>query len=461
MVAVLLAKEDFCGGRVNTRIAFSLAALSLAVSVTAGAAAAQTLAPFPDAAATDPLAMGWMVGSPPPPERQIRFSDGSFMRFPQTRWSFSHWRQILPSTEISRGEGPASSLPVALRDDLDAVTFTPMGADHAMNWAQSLDANYTDGILVMHRGAIVYERYFGALTPRGQHIAHSVTKSFVGTAAAMLIAEGRLDRDALVTRYIPELAGSAFADATIGQVLDMTTGLAYTEVYTDPNSDAFAFVRAAGMIPRPAGYDGPETTWDYLKTLKKAGEHGPEFHYKSVNTEVAGWLVARASGKPLAEVLSERFWIPLGMERDAYVQVDSSGAAYAAGGLNLELRDLARFCEMMRDGGRFNGRQIVPQAVVADIAAGGDRKAFVAGGYGTLPGWSYHNQWWVSHNPDGAFMARGVFGQACYVDPKAEMIIVRFASNPQASNALLDPLSLPAYQAIADHLMATPSPTAR
>jgi CubicO group peptidase (beta-lactamase class C family) len=267
MVAVLLAKEDFCGGRVNTRIAFSLAALSLAVSVTAGAAAAQTLAPFPDAAATDPLAMGWMVGSPPPPERQIRFSDGSFMRFPQTRWSFSHWRQILPSTEISRGEGPASSLPVALRDDLDAVTFTPMGADHAMNWAQSLDANYTDGILVMHRGAIVYERYFGALTPRGQHIAHSVTKSFVGTAAAMLIAEGRLDRDALVTRYIPELAGSAFADATIGQVLDMTTGLAYTEVYTDPNSDAFAFVRAAGMIPRPAGYDGPETTWDYLKTL--------------------------------------------------------------------------------------------------------------------------------------------------------------------------------------------------
>jgi CubicO group peptidase (beta-lactamase class C family) len=264
-----------------------------------------------------------------------------------------------------------------------------------------------------------------------------------------------------VTRYIPELAGSAFADATVGQVLDMTTGLAYTEVYTDPNSDAFAFVRAAGMIPRPAGYDGPETTWDYLKTLKKAGEHGPEFHYKSVNTEVAGWLVARVSGKPLAEVLSERFWVPLEMDRDGYLQVDSSGAAYAAGGLNLELRDLARFCEMMRDGGRFNGRQIVPQAVVEDIAAGGDRKAFVAGGYATLPGWSYHNQWWVSHNPDGAFMARGVFGQACYVDPKAEMIIVRFASNPQASNALLDPLSLPAYQAITDHLMATPSPTAR
>ena len=413
---------------------------------------------YPDAAATDPIAMGWMVGSPPPPERLIQYDDLSFMRFPQTRWAFSHWRELRPTAEISRGDGPVSALPTAAaRDDLDAVTFTPIGGDQPMTWAQSLDANYTDGVLVMHRGEIVYERYFGALKPRGQHIAHSVTKSFVGTAAAMLIAERRLDRDALVVRYIPELAGSAFADATVGQVLDMTTGLAYTEVYTDPNSDAFAFVRAGGMMPRPAGYDGPTTTFDYLKTLKKAGEHGKAFAYKSVNTEVAGWLVSRVSGKPLAQVLSERFWQPMGMERDAYIQVDSSGTGYAAGGLNLDLRDLGRFCEMMRNQGAFNGQQIVPAAVVADIAGGGSPEAFVSAGYKTLPGWSYHNQWWVSHNDHGAYMARGVYGQACYVDPKAETIIVRFASSPLASNALLDPTSLPAYAAIADHLMATDS----
>lgn len=434
-----------------------LVMILMAAAAVPAMAAAQTAAPatWPDASATDPTTMGWMVGSPPPPEKQIRFADMSFMTFPQTRWSFSHWRELLPSAEISRGDGPVSALPVALRDDLDAVTFTPIGGGAPMSWKQSLAANYADGVIVMHRGTIVYESYFGALTPRGQHIAHSVTKSFVGTAAAMLIAEGRLDRDALVTRYIPELGDSAFADATVGQVLDMTTALAYTEVYTDPNSDAFAFVRAGGMMPRQAGYDGPTTTYDYLKTLKKSGEHGQEFHYKSVNTEVAGWLVSRVTGKPLAEVLGERFWQPMGMERDAYIQVDPSGAAYAAGGLNLQLRDLGRFCEMMRNNGRFNGRQIVPEAVVADIARGGSPEAFTHGGYATLPGWSYHNQWWVSHNADGAYMARGVFGQACYVDPKAEMTIVRFASSPLASNALLDPLSLPAYQALADHLMAT------
>lgn len=431
---------------------------ALAAAVIPVLAAAQTPAAspaWPDAAATEPAAMGWMVGSPPRPEKQIRFADMSFMTFPQTRWSFSHWRELLPTSEISRGDVPVSVLPVALRDDLDAVTFRPIGGGEPMTWEQSLAANYADGVIVMHRGEIVFERYFGALTPRGQHIAHSVTKSFVGTAAAMLIAEGKLDRDALVSRYIPELADSAFGDATVGQVLDMTTALAYTEVYTDPNSDAFAFVRAGGMMPRPPDYDGPTTTYDYLKTLKKSGEHGREFHYKSVNTEVAGWLVSRAAGKPLAQVLGEWFWQPMGMERDAYIQVDPSGAGYAAGGLNLQLRDLGRFCEMMRSGGRFNGRQIVPAAVVADISAGGSPEAFTHAGYATLPGWSYHNQWWVSHNANGAYMARGVFGQACYVDPKAEMVIVRFASSPLASNALLDPLSLPAYQAIADHLMAT------
>ncbi|WP_309646695.1 serine hydrolase [Phenylobacterium sp.] len=433
----------------------SILALMLAAAI-AAPAAAQAPSSFPDAAASDPVAMGWMVGAPPPPERIIRFEDSSFLQFPQIRWTFSNWRQLFPTVEVSRGDGPVSALPRAERADLDAVSFQPLVGDAPMTWGASVAANYTDGILVMHRGKIAYERYFGALKPQGQHIAHSVTKSFVGTLAAMLVAEGKLDPAAPVTRYIPELKDSAFGDATVGQVLDMTTGLAYSEVYSDPNSPAWDFVRAGGLLPRPAGYSGPKTSFDYLKTLKKAGEHGAAFSYKSPNTEVVGWLVSRATGQPLAQVLSERLWAPLGMEGDGYMQVDSVGAAYAAGGLNLRLRDFARFCEMMRRGGSFNGRQVVPSTVVAGIAKGGDRAKFAPAGYKTLPGWSYHDQWWVSHNAHGAYMARGVHGQACYVDPKAEMIIVRFASFPLAANPNMDPISLPAYHALAEHLMARP-----
>ena len=128
----------------------------------------------------------------------------------------------------------------------------------------------------------------------------------------------------------------------------------------------------------------------------------------------------------------------------------------AAGGLSCRLRDLARFGEMIRLDGRLNGRQIVPAAVVADIRKGGSKAAFAGAGYKTLPGASYHNQWWVLHDEHGAFAARGIHGQGIYVDPKAEMVIARFASSPVAGNVGLDPTTLPAYRALARHLMAKP-----
>ena len=119
------------------------------------------------------------------------------------------------------------------------------------------------------------------------------------------------------------------------------------------------------------------------------------------------------------------------------------------------LRDLARFGEMIRQGGKFNGRQVVPAAVIEGIRGGASREAFAFGGYKTLPGWSYHNQWWISHDDHGAFMARGIHGQAIYIDPKAEMVIARYASHPKAGNMNLDPTSLPAYRAVADYLLGS------
>lgn len=110
--------------------------------------------------------MGWMVGAPPPPDRIVRFADGSYFQFPAMRWSVSNFRQLMPTTNVSRGLGAPVPLARALRSDIDALTFTPLGARQPMTWAQSLAANYTDGIVVLHRGKIIYERYFGVLTPR-------------------------------------------------------------------------------------------------------------------------------------------------------------------------------------------------------------------------------------------------------------------------------------------------------
>jgi CubicO group peptidase (beta-lactamase class C family) len=413
-------------------------------------------ADVPDAAASDPVVLQWMVGSPPPVERRIRFQDGSHYTFPQTRWTFSHWREVFPTRNIARGKGPVAALPRAERDDIDTLSFVPMGGTAPMTWRESLAANYTDGIVVLHRGRIVYERYFGALTAERPHIAFSVTKSFFGTLAAMLIDEGRLDPAAPVARYIPELAGSGFGDATVQQVLDMTTGLDYSEDYGDPKSRFLAYARAVGFLPRPPGDTGAATAYEFLQGIAKQGNHGEVFSYRSPNTDVVGWLIARVTGQPADTMLRERIWSRLGAEGDASIALDPIGTALVAGGLSTQLRDLARFGEMMRRDGYFNGQQIVPRDVVAAIRRGADRDAFAAAGYVTMSGWSYRHQWWITHDDHGSFMARGIHGQAIYVDPTAEMVIARYASHPQASNIVFDPTSLPAYRALAAHLLARP-----
>jgi CubicO group peptidase (beta-lactamase class C family) len=419
-------------------------------------AIAATPTEFPDARATDPTALGWMVGSPPQPDKLIRYEDGSFYRFPQWRWSFSHWRELRPTIEVARGPVPTQQLASAHRSDLDGVTFVRINSTAPMTWSESLAANYTDGIVVLHRGRIVYERYFGALTSERPHIAFSVTKSFFGTIAAMLVAEGALDPNAEVASYIPELASSGFGDATVAQILDMTTAVDFTEDYANPSPSFLAYRRATGFLPRPTGSEAQKSIYAFLATIQKKGNHGEAFTYRTPNTDVAGWLIARVAGKSPATVLSERIWSRIGAEDDAFLAVDADGVPLVGSSLNARLRDLARFGELMRLGGRFNRQQIVPAAVVDDIRRGGSRGAFAKADYATLPGWSYHYYWWVSHDDHGVFTARGLHGQTIYIDPKAEMVIARFASHPLGANTNLDPTSLPAYRAIAEHFLRHP-----
>lgn len=408
---------------------------------------------FPSAQDCDPVKLGWMLGTPPAADKLVRFDDGSMMRFPQNRWANSHFRELVPTKSVSRGTGAVAALPRAERTDLDAVSFMPIGGTAPMSWADALSANYTDGIVVLHKGSIVFERYFGALDAQTPHIGFSVSKSFIGTIAACLVHEGRLDDQASVSHYIPELTASGFGDATVRQVMDMLTGLQYSEVYTDPNADIWTHVRAGGLLPRPHGYEGPDNLYTYLQSVKKIGAHGESFSYKTINTDTLGWIIRRVTGLSLAENLSQRIWRQLGAEQDAYITVDTAGTEFAGAGLNTTLRDLARFGEMMRNDGQAQGQQVIPKAVVDDIRKGAYPEKFIPSGYITLPGWSYRNMWWVSHNAHGAYMARGIHGQALYIDPTAEMVIARYASHHIAGNMGIDPQSLPAYHALALHLM--------
>ncbi len=413
---------------------------------------AQNNKEFLSAKESEPSNFGWMQGFPPAADKTLHVSDGSFFEFPAIRWSVVHMREMLPTINVSRGLGAPTPLEYNLDSKIDALTFTPWNSKKKMTWEASLWENYTDGMLILHRGKVVYEKYFSELSENDSHAAMSLTKSFNGTLASILVAEGILDETKLVTFYVPELKNSAYADATVREVMDMTTALAYSEDYADPKADIWDFSAAGNPSPKAKDYKGPEGYYEYLETVQKEGNHGEAFGYKTVNADALGWIISKATGKSVNELLSERIWSKIGMEQDAYYQVDGKGIAFTGGGFNAGLRDLGRFGELLRNHGNFNGKQLFPAQAVKDIEKGGSKKAFEKSGHPELKGWSYRNMWWITENTNGAYAARGVHGQTIYIDPTSEMVIVRFASHPVAANAANDATSLPAYQAVADYL---------
>jgi len=270
------------------------------------------------AAQSDPIKLGWMQGFPPPADKLIGQPDSDYFSFPKLRRSVCHIRELLPTEAVSRGLDAPAPLRQALDSSIDAVRFTPLGSSESMTWGQSLAANYTDGIVVLHQGRVVYERYFGCLDERGKHAAMSMTKSLTGLLAEVLVAEDGLDDQAKVAAVIPELASSAFGDATVRQVMDMTTALDFSEDYANPEAQIWTYSAAANPLPKPADYQGPIGYNAYLQTVAKAGTYGEAFGYKTVNSDVLGWIIARVTGKAVSELVSERLWQRMGTEQDAY-----------------------------------------------------------------------------------------------------------------------------------------------
>ena len=411
------------------------------LALAAGVAVGQP-APAPAAPALDPARL--MQGIPPPPEYRVHV--GNWQHWPQKIWSFRHTRELFPTRRL-QPLGPVWKLPEARRqlDDLQVGT-----TESPQTWPQMLEATHTDAVLVLHRGRIVDERYFNGMQPETAHLMFSATKSMVGLMAAVLIAEGKLDPAAKVRTLIPELAASAWGDATVRQVLDMTDAVRFTEIYTDPRSDIFAYVGAMGWAPQHANPASPTGIREMLATLKlQTGEpRGTAFHYRSPATDVACWFAARAAGQSLTEWLQQRLWSRLGMEHDGNVMLDPVGTEVAFAGMSASLRDLGRIGQMLLQRGSVAGRQIVPVSVVDELIRGGDVRAFESSGMPHRSGWSYRSQWWVNPDAPRSFAAMGAYGQRLYVFPDDDVVVVLFGSHPQPIAALIDPPHRRAFVAL-------------
>ena len=310
-----------------------------------------------------------------------------------------------------------------------------------------LAAQQTTGLLVLHDDTIVFERYALGLTPDGHHIAWSVTKSIVSALFGIAVAEGHVrDIREPVTAYLPELAGSGYDGVPIKDVLQMSSGVGFNEDYGDPFSD----------INRMGPAMAVGSLLDFAASLRRARPPGTLQHYVSVDTQVLGEILVRATGQNLSTWASEKLWKPLGMEFDAIWLLDGRGMEWAFGGLNASLRDLARFGWLYLNGGRRGDRQIVPEEwVKASVTP--DAPHLVPGpkpGTTELMGYGY--QWWIPAEPRGDFMALGIYGQTIYVDPERRLVIARNAVDLdfQKDDFENERIAVALWRTIADELAA-------
>lgn len=388
-----------------------------------------------------------MKGAPPPPEWRLPMLDWD--RPPWNRWSFQHVREFLPTARVRRGE--AASALTAAPEAIEAVAFDgPRGRLTVADW---LDRSFTDGLLVMLDGRIVHESYWNGMDRRRLHLVQSVSKSVTATACAALIEDGLLDPAAPITEPLPELADTAWAGATLGQVMDMTSGVRFDETdYADRASDIGRMDVASGwkLVPEDAGdVDWPTCVWDLILSMKvREAEHGARFQYRSIETDVMAHAMERAAGQRLPQIVSERLWAPLGAEEDACYTVDRAGYALADGGFNATLRDLARLGLCYLNDGQVEGRQVIPRAFVEDVRSG-DHGHFDDYGRRYFPNGRYRNQFWIEDADRRGHLCLGVFGQTIYVSPERGMVFVKLSTWPDFVDATLQNESMAAFHAIA------------
>lgn len=373
----------------------------------------------------------------------------NWQTMPHLQWAFQHLAEFLPTAVISRGTGPVADLPARASGlaDLPLADGGTVGAVMA--------ATATDGWIVTQHGTVLEEQYPGGMPPDTPHLLMSVSKTLISTVAGALAATGTLDLDTPVRVYIPNLAGAGYADATPRHLLDMRSGIAFSEQYLDPHAEVRLLEQAIGWAPRTVP-DLPDTMYGYLRTLRRQGPHGGPFDYRSGETDMLGWVCEAAAGVRMPTLMSELLWSRIGAQADAVIGIDREGTGMFDGGINACLRDLVRFGSLLlNDGVSLTGEQVMTPAWVADTLTGGpDSRAAFAGSRDArrFPGGMYRNNWWLPYPGADVALCLGIHGQMIYVHRPSGLVAAKLSSwaLPEDDAALT--ATLAAFDAVAAHL---------
>ncbi|EOP25707.1 serine hydrolase domain-containing protein [Bacillus toyonensis] len=367
---------------------------------------------------------------------------------PYLRWSYTHMKEFTLINEVKNNPDQVAHFPTALQKLDDFAVERGFGTTTPLR--KLLDDNKTDAFVVVHNGQLVYERYFNGYNESEPHGMASLAKVFTGAMIQSLAEENRIDLEKTADTYIKELNNTPFGKATLQQLMDMQVSVEYpTHGYEHPaleNQDAQLYL-ASNILPRGKNYDGPMKIYDMLREAEETAPPGSGFSYDNGSAETLAWVIRTITGKSLAENVSERIWSQIGMEENAYYVTDETKVEQASAGLNATARDMARFGQLLLNNGEYNEKQIIPSSITESVENVQEGELAIGNGASI----SYHNQWWIPHNEQGAFEVLGSYGQTLYIDPKANMVIVHFSSNATPSNEIHSVYSN-MYVDIAHHL---------
>ena len=373
------------------------------------------------------MALGGDTGRVPPDVTLANWQSA-----PQLHWSFQHVAEFLPTAVISRRTGPVTDMPQA-PTELAGIPLYDRTNGRQTTVGEVMAATVTDGWMVTQHGKVLSEHYYGGMTADSPHILMSVSKTLVATVVGALVSSGTVNPDAPVTHYVPALAESGYAGATVRNLLDMRSGIKFSEDYMDPMAEVRLIEQAIGWAPRTVA-DLPSTMYDFLISLRQKSPHGGPFEYRSCETDVLGWICEAASGVRMPELMSQLLWSKLGARADASIGVDSVGTGMFDGGINACLSDLVRVGSLFLNGGTSGtGERVVSLSWIADTFAGGldSRAAFAASPRDTgMPGGMYRNQVWFPYRGNSVLLCIGIHGQLIYVNRAADMVAAKLSSWP-------------------------------
>lgn len=300
----------------------------------------------------------------------------------------------------------------------ESIRELPAGHPLDLDASEYMKAQRTSALVILHDGKIVFEEYALDFDKDGKWTSFSVAKSLTSTMVGAAVKDGFIKSvDDKVTDYIKGLEGSEYENVTVRQLLTMTSGVKWNEDYTDPKSDVALFnEHSAG--------EGEDVTVSYMKTLPREAPAGEKWVYKTGETNLIGVLVSEATGKPLAEYLSEKVWAPYGMQQDATWLLGSTGHEISGCCIQAATRDMARFGQFILEGGVVNGESVLPEGWLADATT---KQADIG-----VAGRGYGYQWWTNDN--GTFAAQGIFGQGIFIDPARKLVIASNSNWPTATN---------------------------